>query len=379
MTASSLVGNCLKLGFGLMRLPRIDGSASMYGPIDLPQTIQMVDAFLAAGGRYFDTAFVYPGSEEATRAALVDRHPRDAFFLATKLNAAPFAAKSAAEAKAETKVSLDKTGARYFDFYLLHAISQNNLAQYDGYGCWDHLRRLKDDGLARHIGFSFHDVPDVLERVLDAHPETEFVQLQINYADWDDPSIQSRRCYEVAAERGIPVVVMEPAKGGLLANPPPSVRAVLEAAAPGMSPAAWAIRYAASLPGVMMVLSGMSTLAQMADNLSFMRDFRPLDDDGHRVIAAARAALAAADDIPCTACHYCTPGCPKGIHIPELFALMNQYSRFGDLARAREDYGWRAGGARASACIQCHRCEQACPQHLPIVQLLEKTAATLEA
>lgn len=368
----------LKLGFGLMRLPRIGGGSDMDAPIDVPQTARMADAFLAAGGTYFDTAFVYEGSEEAARDALVSRHPRTSFTLASKLNAAPFAARTEAEAKAQLRTSLQRSGAGYFDYYLLHALSASNREIYENYGLWDYVRRLRDDGLVRHIGFSFHDSADVLRRILDDHPEAEFVQLQINYADWDDSGVQSRLCYEAAAERNLPIIVMEPVKGGLLANPPPSVREILTAANPSASPASWAIRFVASLPAVRVVLSGMSSDAQMADNLSFMRDFHPLTPSEQATIDAARAALQSVASIPCTACRYCVPVCPRHIRIPEIFSVMNQYSMFNDLPRARTDYSWRTGGTRASDCVKCHRCESACPQHLPIPDLLSTVARTLE-
>lgn len=364
----------LKLGFGLMRLPKKEGTQST----DIEQTKRMVDAFLAAGGRYFDTAYVYGGPEDATRQALCERYPRANYLLADKINAADFACKSEAEAKAETRISLERTGAGYFDFYLVHGVDAGNLGNYDRYGIWDYVKQLKADGLVRHWGFSFHDSPELLDRLLTEHPDAEFVQLQINYADWEDPLTASRRNYEVATAHGVPVVVMEPAKGGLLANPPQSVQDVLHAANPDASYASWAIRFVASLPNVMVVLSGMSNEAQMADNLSYMKDFQPLTDAEQQTVTAAREALAKCDTIRCTACHYCTPGCPMEIHIPEIFSIVNGYRLYGDLMTARADYSWRAGASPASACIQCGQCEGACPQHLPIISLLQEAAAILE-
>ncbi len=369
-----IVNDCIKLGFGLMRLPKKKGS----NEIDVGQTSRMVDEYLAAGGKYFDTAYVYTGSEEATRKALVERHPRDSFYLASKLNAAAFGAKNEQEAKNEIKVSLERSGAGYFDFYLLHGIDADNLANYDKYGIWEYMRKLKAEGLIRHYGFSFHDKPALLDEILTAHPDVEFVQLQVNYADWNDNGVQSRRCYEVAKKHGKPVVVMEPVKGGTLADPPGPVRKILKEANPEASFASWAIRFVASLDDVMIVLSGMSNEEQMADNLSYMRDFKPLSASEQATINAARKALLSFDRIPCTACHYCTPGCPQGIHIPEIFAVMNEYKMYGELQRARMDYTWRPGGPRASECIQCGQCEGACPQHLPIISLLEEVVETLE-
>ncbi len=371
---TTLIDNCMKLGFGMMRLPRTEGT----NQIDVELTKRMVDAYIEAGGRYFDTAYIYEGSEEATRAALCDRYPRESYYLADKLNASDFAAKSEEEAKREISVSLQRTGAQYIDFYLLHGIDEGNTDNFERYGIWQYMQQLKEQGLIRHWGFSFHSTPEHLEHLLTAHPDAEFVQLQINYADWDDPLICARKCYDIATRHGKPVIVMEPVKGGKLANLPQSVGDLLRAANPVASAAQWAIRFAASLPNVMMVLSGMSTMEQMEDNLSFMRHFQPLTADEQRVLQQANEALKQYAGIGCTACHYCTPGCPMNIHIPEIFAVMNVYKMYGDLKEARNDYGWRPGGEKASACIQCGQCEGACPQHLPIISLLQEVVKTLE-
>lgn len=368
--------NDIKLGFGLMRLPQIDGNPD--GLIDIEETKRMVDAFLEAGGKYFDTAFIYQGSEEATKEALCSRHPRSIYYLASKVNAAAWVVKNADDAKDELQKSLEKSGAGYFDYYLLHCIDSASLKLYDSYGMWDFVKEQKAAGLIRHWGFSFHDRADVLEQVLNEHPDAEFVQLQINYADWEDAVVQSRLCYETATRHNIPVIVMEPVKGGMLANPPQSVSDILKAADPVASSASWAIRFAASLPNVMMVLSGMSSMEQMIDNLSYMSHFKPLSKEESAVIAKAREALSAIDRIPCTACHYCSPGCPKGIHIPEVFAIMNEYKLYNNIYRARADYKWRPGGTRASACVGCGQCENSCPQHLPVMSLLAEAVKTLE-
>ena len=369
-----LTDNCMKLGFGMMRLPRVEGTKD----IDLEHTKRMVDAFIAAGGKYFDTAYVYEGSEAATKASLCDRYPRESYYLADKLNASDFACKSEEEAKREIYVSLERTGAGYFDFYLLHGLDSGNMDKFSQYGIWDYMRKLKEEGLIRHYGFSFHSTPQELDRLLTEHPDVEFVQLQINYSDWEDPLVASRECYEVATRHGKPIIVMEPVKGGKLADPPQQVKDILREANPDASFASWAIRFTASLPNVMMVLSGMSDMEQMEDNLSFMREMRPLSDDEKKVLDAACEALAQFDGIACTSCHYCTPGCLMDIHIPEIFAVMNMYKMYGTLEEARNEYGWRPGGEKASACIQCGQCEGACPQHLPIISLLEEVVETLE-
>lgn len=371
---TQLIDNCMKLGFGMMRLPRVEGTNN----IDLEHTKRMVDAFMEAGGKYFDTAYVYEGSEEATKAALCDRYPRERYYLADKLNASDFACKSEEEAKNEINVSLERTGAGYFDFYLLHGIDSGNKEKYVQYGIWDYMRKLKEEGLIRHYGFSFHSTPELLDELLTEHPDTEFVQLQINYSDWEDPLIHSRDCYEVATKHGVPVIVMEPVKGGKLADPPQPVKEILLKANADASFASWAVRFTASLPNVMMVLSGMSSIEQMEDNLSFMRQMKPMDEEEQGVLRNACKALSQYADIACTACHYCTPGCPMEIHIPEIFAVMNVYKMYGNLKEARNEYGWRPGGEKASACIQCGQCEDACPQHLPIISLLEEVVQTLE-
>ena len=358
-----------KLGFGLMRLPKLaDGKT-----IDIEQTKRMVDLFLGAGFTYFDTAYVYDdgGSEKAAKAALVDRYPRDAFTLCTKI-CSWLQCHDAAGAKQQFFTSLERTGAGYFDYYLLHAIQRGNLAKYDDYRLWDFVREQKAKGLVRRWGFSFHADPALLEKLLADHPDVDFVQLQINYADWENPGVAARACHEIAHARGVPVAVMEPVKGGALANPPPAVRDILRAADPAASPASWALRYAASLPGILTVLSGMSNEEQVRENIAVMKDFRPLGDSERDIIRRAQGALKADPAIPCTACRYCTGGCPRKIPIPDIFAVKN------DIAR---DPGWDGGKQRyaiataekgkASDCIRCRRCEAACPQHLPIVSLLE--------
>ena len=367
-----LTDNCMKLGFGMMRLPRTEGTKE----IDLEQTKLMVDEFIEAGGKYFDTAFIYEGSEAATKAALCDRYPRESYYLADKLNAS--VSKSEEEAKNQIHISLERTGAGYFDFYLLHGIDEGNKDKFDRFGIWDYMKQLKEQGLIRHYGFSFHSTPEHLEQLLTNHPDVEFVQLQINYSDWEDALICSRRCYEIATRHGKPVIVMEPVKGGKLADPPQAAKDILQGANPEASCASWAIRFVASLPNVMMVLSGMSDIEQMKDNVSVMSQFQPLSDEEHQVLEKATRALQQYADIACTSCHYCTPGCPMDIHIPEIFAVMNVYKMYGNLTEARNEYNWRPGGEKASACVQCGQCEEACPQHLPIVSLLEEVVETLE-
>ncbi|MCR4833010.1 MAG: aldo/keto reductase [Butyrivibrio sp.] len=368
--------NTPKLGFGLMRLPRVAGKEN---EIDIEQTSKMVDMFIEAGLTYFDTAFVYEGSEEATRKALVERYPRDAYTLATKLNAGYSGCRNAEDAKKELEISLERTGAGYFDYYLLHALGKGNIDKYDSYGIWDFVKEMKEKGLIKHWGFSFHDTPEFLDELLTKHPDAEFVQLQINYADWDNPSVQSRACYEVARKHGKSIVVMEPVKGGALANPHQAVQDVFKKANPEMSVASWAIRFVASLDGILTVLSGMSNVQQMADNLSYMADFKKLTPEEEEVIKKAQETLKNIDSIPCTACHYCTKGCPMQINIPAIFAARNKQLIFNLTAQGQGDYDRAINGrGKASDCIACGQCEAACPQHINIIERLQECASNFE-
>ena len=357
----------LKLGFGLMRLPRLED-----GSIDIPQVSDMVDLFMEAGGTYFDTAFAYQGSEEAIRKALVERYPRDSYTLASKLIIQQGSSITAEEAKQETMTSLERSGAGYFDYYLVHAIQRGNYEKYEEYGIWDYVKELKEKGLIKHYGFSFHANPELLEELLQKHPDVEFVQLQINYADWENPGVASRKNWEICKKYGKPVTVMEPVKGGILADPIDSVKEILKSANPEASYASWALRFVASKDNLLAVLSGMSSLEQMKDNLSFMKDFKPLSDEEEEVIKKAQEALDRDKSIPCTACHYCTKGCPMSIPIPEIFNVENRKKGSPEFRTKREYTIVTAGKGKASDCIQCGQCEAACPQHLPIISLLEK-------
>ena len=372
--ADSFRPNPLRLAFGLMRLPKLpDGS------IDVPQVYEMADRFIAAGGTYFDTAFVYDGgdSEKAFKAAVADRYPREAYTLATKLHAT-IGATDEQSAKQEFATSLARTGAGFFDYYLLHAMQRSMYRKYDEYGLWDFVKEQQAKGLIRHWGFSFHADPALLEELLDAHPDAEFVQLQINYADWENPGVASRRNWEICRERGKPVMIMEPVKGGILADPIPAVRAVFDAASRDVSYASWALRFAAGLEGVHAVLSGMSSLAQMDDNLKTMKEFRPLDAEERELIRRARHALDEDKSIPCTACHYCTKGCPMDIPIPEIFSVINRRKGSPEFRTLREYSIVTAGRGTAGDCVSCGQCERACPQGLKIISLLRQCKAELE-
>lgn len=359
-----------KLGFGLMRLPK------QHGRIDIEQTCQMVDVFLDAGFDYFDTAYGYEAgkSEEAAKTCIVDRHRRESFRIATKL---PAWAGATTRTKAENMfyTSLKRTGAGYFDRYLLHNCGDERTEVFDRYDLWRFIEARKAEGLIRQTGFSFHDKADVLDALLTAHPEIDYVQLQINYADWESQAVQSRLCWEVACRHNKPIIIMEPIKGGTLANPPKAVRDVFLAANPNASPSEWALRFAASLAGVDMVLSGMSTLSQMQENVSFMKHMRPLSDGEQAVVAHARALLAAAPTIPCTACGYCMESCPQGVLIPKILEALNHSIRFESATGARGTYAFhtRSGGA-AKQCVACGACEAVCPQHIDIVEQLQRAS-----
>lgn len=369
-----------KLGFGLMRLPLTDPNNS--GSIDIETTKKMVDTFIERGFTYFDTAWMYCGfkSEEAAKEALVSRHPRDSFTLASKLPAQFM----------ETKEDRDrifneqrrKTGVEYFDYYLLHDVNAGHLPTFDGLDCWNWLIEKKKAGLVRHIGFSFHDHADLLDEVLAKHPEVEFVQLQLNYLDWDSEGVQSRKCYEVAQKHGKPVFVMEPVKGGTLAKVPRAVEEMFKAYAPEASVPSWAIRFAASKPNVKIVLSGMSDMAQLLDNTGYMQDFRPLDAGEEACVEKAVSIINANIAVPCTGCSYCTEGCPMHIAIPRYFSLYNtdlQELPGKDWTPQREYYdNLTKEFGKASACIACGQCEGVCPQHLPIIETLKKVAQHFE-
>ncbi len=358
-------------GFGCMRLPMVDGE------VDTAEFSHMVDAFLEAGFNYFDTAhgYVDEKSETAIRECLTSRYPRDRYVLTDKLSGDYF--KSEADIRPFFESQLAACGVEYFDFYLMHSQNADLYKKYKACRAYETAFELKAEGKIRHVGISFHDNPAVLEQILDDYPQIEVVQIQFNYADYEDAAVQSRSCYEACVRRGKPVLVMEPVKGGTLVNLPQEARDIFDGLGGG-SYASYALRFAAGFDGIRVVLSGMSNMAQMEDNLSTMTDCKPLDAREMAAIEKVRGVFRSMGLIPCTACRYCVAGCPRHILIPELFGAINAKTAYNDW---NSDWYYTAhtqNNGKASDCIQCGQCEKACPQHLKIRELLKSVAKEFE-
>lgn len=359
-------------GFGCMRLPMVDGE------VDLELTKKMVDTFLANGFNYFDTAHGYlqGKSEPALKACLTSRHPREAYILTDKLSTHHF--NTTEEIRPLFESQLEACGVEYFDFYLMHAQDAKIFEKYKSLHAYETALELKAEGKFRHFGISFHDKATVLDRILTEYPQVEVVQLQFNYVDYEDPSVESRKCYEVCRKHNKPVIVMEPVKGGSLVNLPEKAQQVFDALLGG-SNASYAIRFAAGFEGILMVLSGMGSMEMMEDNISYMKDFQPLDEAEREAVKKVTGIFRAQNLIPCTACRYCTERCPQKIAIPDLFACLNAKKQFNNW---NTDYYYNnihtRDGGKASDCIKCGLCEQICPQHLKIRDLLEDVAAEFE-
>ena len=362
-----------KLGFGLMRLPETDGV------IDIEHVKRMVDLYMDAGLNYFDTAYVYHGgkSEVAAREAIVKRYPRDSFYLTTKM---PIWSVNKEE-------DLDKifdeqrtrAGVEYFDLYLLHSVEDSNYEKYEKFDVFTWALNKKAAGQIKHMGFSYHGSPELLTQILDKHPEVEFVQIQLNYADWTNPVVRSGELYDILAKREIPIIVMEPVKGGSLAQLKPELEAMYKAKRPDSSIASWALRFVGSLPGVMTILSGMSSEDQMKDNISTFTGFEPLTDEERAVVDEVTKIMLDTPTIACTSCRYCTDGCPMNISIPDIFRTVNTIRLYGDGFRPHAFYnGLVETHGRAGDCISCGQCESVCPQHLPIIDLLAEASGILD-
>lgn len=361
-----------RFGFGAMRLPMIDGE------VDKAQFNAMIDEFLAAGFTYFDTAHGYLDgkSETAIRDCLAARYPRESFVLANKLSAGFF--KTREDVLPLFEEQLRCCGVDYFDYYLIHAMSAERYDLYRDCGAFEIIPQLKREGRVHHFGMSFHDKAEVLDRILTEQPELEFVQLQFNYLDYEDPVVESRKCYEVCVKHGKRVSVMEPVKGGALAELPEDAGAILDALGGG-SHASYALRFAEGFENVYMVLSGMSSIEQMRDNLATMSDFRPLDETELAAVRKVAETLRGKGAIPCTACRYCTSGCPMGIDIPSFFSCYNSKVMFGRTQSSERYAELVKKGTGPNDCMTCGHCEEVCPQHLRIRSLLRDVAEEFDA
>ena len=366
-----------KIGFGLMRLPETDGD------IDLDKVCKMVDAYMDAGFNYFDTAYVYHGgnSEKTVKEAIIKRHPRDSFTIATKLPA--WSIHSFEDRDKIFNEQLERCGVDYFDYYLLHSIEDgNNYDTYVKYDCFNWGVQKREEGKIKHLGFSYHGTPELLVKIVDSHPEIEFVQIQLNYADWDNKIVHSGELYKILAERNIPIIVMEPCKGGKLANHDEECTEILKSVRPDKSVASWAFRFVGSLPGIATILSGMTTQEQMEDNMNTFKNFEPLSDEEKATIDKVVEAMFRVEQVGCTACRYCVDGCPMSISIPDIISAINTKRKFPGDMRPQFFYNGlvaRDGNGKASDCIACGQCEGVCPQHLPIIEILKEGVEKFEA
>jgi len=372
--------NISRLGFGGMRFPYGGGK----GGFDIELIKQMVDRYIEAGGNYFDTAFIYDGSEEAFKKALIGRHPRDSFYFADKLSM--WCVKDKNDKDRFFNEQLERTGTDYFDSYLLHSIGGWSMKQIEEFDMLDYFRKLKESGKARHIGFSFHDSAEALDKFLTEVGIFEFAQLQINYLDWYSEKFRADRLHEVAVKHNIPIIVMEPVRGGYLSNLPGGLNGIFNGSHTGSGQpgtvvptvSSWAIRFAASLPGVVTVLSGMSSMEQIDDNInSLMADFRPLSETEHCVIREVVESFKKYSTVPCTACNYCNI-CPNGVLIPEILKISNDHMINGDIWGMKGAYKKIDADKNAAACTECGACVPVCPQGIDIPAKIREIGANFD-
>jgi predicted aldo/keto reductase-like oxidoreductase len=361
-----------KLGFGFMRLPEKPDGSPDYEPMK-----EMVDIFLDAGFVYFDTAYIYNGSEEALHETLVKRHPRERFSIATKMPT--FLIKKPEDMRETFETSLRRLGIDYLDYYLFHAMSLEQCEKLEGLGAWEFVRELKERGRIGHYGFSFHDTPENLDAILTRHPDAEFVQIQVNYLDWDDDKVRSRELYETVRRHGKPFVIMEPVKGGLLAGVGSQAEEILKSANPDVSGASWAVRFAASLDGLATMLSGMNTVEQLRDNIATVKNLTPLSERERETLREVVKVINSVPRIPCTGCRYCVDNCPQKLNIPFLMHVYNDFLAYRQKAGSGMPFmEATAGGRFPSTCVGCRVCESHCPQHIEISEIMPKIAQEFE-
>ncbi|MBQ1906904.1 MAG: aldo/keto reductase [Firmicutes bacterium] len=364
-----------KLGFGFLRLKKLDGGGE--NDFDWNAINEQVDEFMSRGGYYFDTAYTYLNgfSEYGIRECVVKRKPRGSVQICDKLPG--YKCKSREDCGRFFEEQLERCGVDYFDVYMLHWLNARNYEKAERYGEFEFLRELKEKGLARRIGFSYHDSASLLDEILTAHPEVDLVQIQLNYLDWETAGIESRKCYETIVKHGKKVYVMEPVKGGSLASLPGEAEALLRAAHPDWSPAAWALRFVQSLPEVEICLSGMNDIAQVREN---MEQFEPLTEDDVALLAKVRGIIERNTKVPCTGCRYCVSHCPMGIQIPDIFKMLNELHRWpAESWKIQPSYAQLTkNGGTASSCVKCGSCAQNCPQHIAIPDFIAEAAASFE-
>ena len=363
--------NIGKLGYGNMRLPRKNGK------VDINTAKEMIDEFMSNGFSYFDTSYIYAGSEETLRECLVKRYPRERFQIATKIPIG-FGVSRYEDHQKMLDASLSRLGVEFVDFYLVHGLSGESIKKADSFDSWKFMRDAKEKGFAKHIGFSFHGTPDELEEIFSKHPEMEFALLQINYLDWENPEVQSRRLYEITRKYDKPFSIMEPTKGGLLAGGESNAADLLREANPNVSVASWAFRFAGALEGLITVLSGMENVDQVRDNVSTFKNFKPPTEKEYEVIKKAVEIINSTPRIPCTTCNYCLPHCPEKIKIPDFIDIYNNLLVHRQKSSSAFTYSiMTAHGTGPSGCISCRLCEDHCPQHIEISEILKKLVAEL--